>query len=314
MRSMIYPVPLAAIDIGSNAIRLILGELDQHGDVRTVKRVRESVRLGKDAFSGTGEISEKTIDRAVASFRKFRGILKDKGVTYVRAVATSALRDAKNRNDFVAKIKDASGITIQIIDGVEEGRLIYSAIASRLDLSEENSLLIDIGGGSAEITYTSEGQIRGTQTFKLGTVRMLQLLEDKGLKEKHLKGLIQERMGEVTSFIKDVVKKDELDSAVGTGGNLECLGKLRVALLNRTSMFTMSRNELGSLIEHLSGMSYKERVQFLRLRPDRADVIVPAALVTHAIMLAADIDVMNVPYVGLRDGILWDLAAQIQHD
>src|SRR4051812_10045077 len=162
MRSMIFPVPIAAIDIGSNAIRLILGELDQNGDVHTLKRIRESVRLGKDAFS-SGDISEKSMERAINSFKKFRQILRENGVNYVRAVATSALRDAKNGPVFVKKIKEATGINIEIIDGIEEGRLIFSGIASRLDISEDNSLLIDIGGGSAEITYAAEGQIRGTQ-------------------------------------------------------------------------------------------------------------------------------------------------------
>ena len=301
---------LAAIDIGSNAIRLVIGEADNHGDIKIIKKVREPVRLGKDVFS-SGNISLKTQTQAIASFLKFRELLRVHGVTAVRAVGTSALREAQNREAFIQEIARSSGLSIDVIDGIEEGRLIFSAVANRVDLHEKVSLLIDIGGGSVELTIADHGTPKNTQTFKMGTVRLLQVLEDRSLKEKQLRSVIAELMPPLRTFIDAQKKVLHIDQAIGTGGNFECLGKLRVALLEKNSIFSMTRIELGALVSHLESMSVKERIQFLRLRPDRADVVVPAALVTLAIMEAADVEVLSIPYVGLREGLLTDLLGRV---
>lgn len=300
---------LAAIDIGSNAIRLVIGERDQHGDIRILKKVREPVRLGKDVFS-TGTISEKTRKQALEAFARFTALLKSQGVHHAKAVATSALREARDRDSFVEQVREACGIRIDVIDGVEEGRLIFSAVAHRVNLTDRVALLIDIGGGSVELTVADHGSSVASQTFKLGTVRLLEALEEKGLKEKHLPELIQTNMGEARAFLQEVTRGRRLEVAIGTGGNFECLGKLRVALLHKSSIFSMTRAELNELSHRLQSRSVKERIQHLRLRPDRADVIVPAALVTLTIMELTGIDMLTIPYVGLRDGILADLSTK----
>lgn len=303
------PVPIGAIDIGSNAIRLVLGEVDHHGDIRVLKKIREPVRLGKDVFS-SGSISPKTMERAIAAFVKFAGLLKSHRTVAVRAVATSALREAKNREAFVSEVASASGMKIDIIDGIEEARLVYMAVSRRMDLNGQTALLIDIGGGSVEMTISINNSVRDTQTFPLGTVRLLQMLDERGLKEKHLKPLIQEHLRAVREFVETTSKGQPIDVCVGTGGNLECLGKLRVALLNRSSIFSMTYHELVQLNEHLGSMSIKERIQFLRLRPDRADVIIPAGLVVQQIMGFLGTELLQIPFVGLRDGILAEQAAR----
>lgn len=299
---------LGAIDIGSNAIRLVIGEIDDHGDIRIVKKMREAVRLGADVFKG-GEVSPKTREKAIETFIKFRDLLKSHGVQKSKAIATSALREANDRDSFIREVEAKSGIQINVIDGIEEGRLIFSAVAHRMDLDDNVALLIDIGGGSVELSVSDHGHVRSSQTFKLGTVRLLQMLEEKNLKEKHLSFLIETQFAAVQEFLDKELKGLHVDFAVGTGGNFECLGKLRVALLHKNSIYSMTREELSQLVEHLQTMSVKERIQFLRLRADRADVVVPAALVTQAVMKAAGTDVLMVPYVGLRDGILADLGA-----
>ncbi|RYZ74111.1 MAG: hypothetical protein EOP05_09490, partial [Proteobacteria bacterium] len=220
---------LAAIDIGSNAIRLVIGSMDEFGDIKIVKKVREPVRLGKDVFGG-GEISSKTRDKALDAFLKFRGLIKEHDVHFTKAVATSALREAKGRDEFVSQVKKSSGIEIDVIDGIEEGRLIYSAVSQRMNLNDKVVLLIDIGGGSVELTIADHGVRKATQTFKMGTVRLLQFLETRGLKEKHLSDVIREHAGPVKDFLATHLKGLHLDLAIGTGGNFETLGKLRVAL------------------------------------------------------------------------------------
>lgn len=301
---------IAAIDIGSNAIRLIIGETDPFGDIRILKKVREPVRLGEDSF-GSGEISAKTFEKATTAFLKFKDLLSANGVRHVKAVATSALREARNRDSFVQEIKRASGIPIEVIDGIEEGRLIFSAVAHRVNLEDSTALLIDIGGGSVELTVAIDGSPVGTQTFKLGTVRLLQLLQQRGLKEKNLEELIAEQIGPARSFLQNQTRKGGIDFAIGTGGNLECLGKLRVSLLHKSSIFSMTRAELNEIVTHLQSLTVKERIQYLRLRPDRADVVIPAALVTKTVMEIANIERLSIPYVGLRDGLLAELNSKV---
>lgn len=310
MSSMSIPQRLAAIDVGSNAIRLVIGGLDAHGDITILKKVREPVRLGQDVFS-TGELSEKTREKAIDAFVKFKSHIKDGDIKAVRAVATSALREAKNRDAFVADVKAASGIQIDIIDGIEEGRLIFGAVSHRVNLNDKVALLIDIGGGSVELTIADHGHPVATQSFKLGTVRLLQEIAKRGLQEKALRPMIEELMGPARDFIKKETRSLHVDLAIGTGGNFETMGKLRVAILHKSSIFSMTANEIGDLAAHLETMTVKERIQYLRLRPDRADVIIPASHVTRAVMEVAQTDVLNIPYVGLRDGILNDLGSKL---
>lgn len=297
---------LAAIDVGSNAIRLVIGELHASGEIRVLKKYREGVRLGKDTFS-QGIISKKCMDRTVETFVKFKSFLKEQNVKHIRAVATSAMREASNRKVFVDAVMKHTGINVEVIDGLEEGRLIFSAVSNRVDLAGSRSVLIDVGGGSVEITIAEGFKIKATQSFPLGTVRLIEALETRGLKEKHLPTVIEENFKTVRSYLRDQLKGKPVDFAIGTGGNFECLGKLRVALLSKTSIYSMTFEELTELTDHLASMTVKERVQFLRLKNDRADVVVPAALVTLAIMEAIPTDTLNIPFVGLRDGILASL-------
>jgi exopolyphosphatase / guanosine-5'-triphosphate,3'-diphosphate pyrophosphatase len=299
---------LAAIDVGSNAIRLVIGEIDTSGEIRVLKKYRESVRLGKDTFS-QGSISKKCAERTLETFVKFKTFLKEQNVKHVRAVGTSALREASNSKALVGEIAKLTGIQVEVIDGLEEGRLIFSAVANRVDLDGSRSVLIDIGGGSVEVTIAEGHKIKATRSFPLGTVRMLEILEQRGLKEKHLPPIIEENFRPVRNYLREQLKGKAVDFAIGTGGNFECLGKLRVALLSKTSIYSMTFEELTELTDHLASMTVKERVQFLRLKNDRADVVVPAALVTLAIMESIPTDTLNIPFVGLRDGILASLLA-----
>lgn len=301
---------IAAIDIGSNAIRLVIGGVDQHGDIRILKKIREPVRLGKDVFAN-GTIGAKTREKALDVFKSFAGLLQEFDVHHSKAVATSALRDARDRQEFVDQVHKSSGIKIDVIDGIEEGRLIFSAVAHKVNLTDKVALLIDIGGGSVELTIVDHGSSRATETFKLGTLRMLQILETRGLKEKALRDIIDESMIAARGFLSRQLKDLHVDIVIGTGGNFESLGKLRVALLHKNSIFSMTRHELAQLVEHLESMTYKERVQFLRLRPDRADVVIPAAIVTLAVMRHVDAEILGIPYVGLRDGILAELGTRM---
>lgn len=298
---------IAAIDIGSNAIRLVIGEFDEDScTLRTLRKLREPLRLGKDVFA-SGTISDKTILQAVEVFTKFRQLMDAYSVKNWRAVATSALREAQNQEQFVRKIKSDAGIQIAVINGQEEARLIHEAVAAQVNLHNKLAVMIDIGGGSVEITVSSNGKIRAANSYNLGTVRLLQKMEEQKLKEKHLKTWIEENNKPVLDFIDRHAKGEKVDLCIGTGGNLEFLGKLRVQILDKDSTFSLRPKELLQISDHLISMTIKDRIDRLGMRADRADVIVPAALIVHSLLEHVGTHRLLIPAVGLKDGILVDL-------
>lgn len=301
--------PLSAIDIGSNGIRMIVGELkDNHLQVQ--RKLRAPIRLGKDVFKN-GQISEESIQKAEEAFGQFRDLNRQLGIKLCRAVATSAVREARNRDEFVSRIYRHSKIRIETIDGIEEARLIHSAVQREVDLSKKRILLIDIGGGSVEVSFSENGMMSATQSFPMGTVRMLQALSQRKLDEKGLKVLMGEFLSPLTSYLESHIGHAAPEWAVGTGGNLECMGKLKIELLRRSPGTLVSLPELVEISARLSKLSIKDRIEKLKLRPDRADVILPAILLVKTVLRQAGTGKILIPGVGLRDGLLWSLAERV---
>jgi exopolyphosphatase/guanosine-5'-triphosphate,3'-diphosphate pyrophosphatase len=296
---------LAAIDIGSNAIRMMISELSPHG-LTPLRKYRIPIRLGADVFE-KGKISGKNLKAAARAFRKFKEVAQKSKVSRIRAVGTSALRESKNGKAFVELIHRKSGIRIEVIDGVEEARLIHMAVAKELHLEGHRSLLIDIGGGSVELTFSDHGLMSATQSFPFGTVRTLEMMKKKNLQESQLNLVIGEFITPLSHFIHSQAPNFQLEFAVGTGGNLEALGKLKAVLLKKSSKGGISYSELSEMIEKLRGMSIKDRIEKLELRPDRADVIIPAAMVVQAVLRQAGLQKILIPYVGLKDGLMWSM-------
>jgi len=299
---------IAAIDIGSNAIRMVLAEFSPRG-LLLLKKYRIPIRLGADVFE-KGRISGKNLRAAARAFRKFREISDKSQVMRIRAVGTSALREAKNRGAFLELIRRKSGIRIEVIDGVEEARLIHLAVAKELHLEGHRTLLVDIGGGSVELTFSEAGLMTSTQSFPFGTVRTLNHLKRKNLNENQLSVVIGEYITPLSHFIHSQTETSPLDFAIGTGGNLEALGRMKSKILKKSSKGVLTLGELSLIIERLRTLSLKERIEKLALRADRADVIVPAALVIQATMRQAHIEKILIPYVGLKDGILWSMVSR----
>lgn len=297
---------LSAIDLGSNAIRLIIGEVRDRR-LHTIKKFRAPVRLGKDVFRG-GRISEQTVRDALEAFENFAAIHRRYNVAACRAVATSAVREAKNGAEFVSLVRAKTGIAIEIIDGIEEARLIHAAVQREVDLSRKRIMLMDIGGGSVEITFSENGLMSATQSFPMGTVRMLQMLADRRLGETGLRVIMGEFLAPLGHYIESHAGSQPVEWAVGTGGNLECMGRLKVQLLKRSPHTLVSLQELVEITARLERLSVRDRIEKLELRPDRADVIVPALMLVKTVLRQAGIKKILIPGVGLRDGILWSLA------
>jgi exopolyphosphatase / guanosine-5'-triphosphate,3'-diphosphate pyrophosphatase len=304
-------VNISAIDIGSNAMRMVIGDVDESWQVRTVENIRLPVRLGQDVFD-KGYLQETTLQQTEEVFLHFRQMTEKYNVRQLRAVATSAAREAENRDHLVDRVFRTSGIEIEIISGDEEARLIHLAVAHVLNLEDKRTVLIDIGGGSVEVTLSSGRNIIFTDSYNMGTVRLLQKLN--GSKSKHpseLGSLVREYVEAARYRIEKDLGDEKIQVCAGTGGNVEEIGHLRQKLLKAESDRFITLEELEELIEHLERLTYEERMHKLKLRADRADVILPASIVLHLIAREAGVKQIMIPNVGLKDGILLDIAEDL---
>ena len=306
------PVPtIAAIDVGSNAIRLAIANPNADGGYQTIYSVREPVRLGQDVFT-KGTISGHTIDRSIQTFTDFKQKLEQHHVTHVKAVGTSALREATNRDSVLKSIAKSTGIEISIIGGEEEARLIHLAAKQAINLKSKVALLIDIGGGSVEVVLADDTTILATESYSMGSVRLLKILDEKAGGEERFNQLVTEYVDATQRRLEREIGNQKIDVCVGTGGSIEAIGDLRRDMFDKNSNQKVTVDELKSLVKKLRGTTFEERIQDLRLRPDRADVIVPAAIVLLKIVQQAGVSEVVIPGVGLKDGVLLEILSQLR--
>jgi exopolyphosphatase/guanosine-5'-triphosphate,3'-diphosphate pyrophosphatase len=304
---------LAAIDIGSNALRLVLAELGADGKLEVTENRREPVRLGHDVFL-KGAFSEATLERALAAILDFSKAIQKFGAEAVRAVATSAVREAANRDLFLDRVLQSTGIEVQIIPGAEEARLTYLAAANRIDLTKSSALLVDVGGGSVEVTLVQNGEIVFTTSHSLGAVRLLELLSSGEGGEAAFHKLAREYTSTLQGKIRSELRGQPVESIVAMGGNAEALADLGPAKRDDRGTATLTRTRLKELIAELAALSYHERIEKWGLREDRADVILPAALVYDRVAATAKTDTILVPFIGVKDGLLLDLVDELHGD
>jgi len=291
-------VKLAAIDIGTNACRLLISEVIpvEGGQTKFNKLnlVRIPLRLGFDVFE-TGEISKEKRGMLFQSMKAYSHIMNAYGVSKHIAVATSAMRDAKNRKEIVQKVFLETGINIQIISGDFEASLIYeSHIAEKLD-QDTNYLYVDVGGGSTELTLISKGQLTFKESFNIGTIRLL-------------KNQVNDADWEyMKTRLKDATKEYSKLLAIGTGGNINKV----FSLSKRKDGKTLDLDLLKSYYKEFSSCTLEERIQLYQLREDRADVIVPALLIYTQVMKWASINEILVPKIGLVDGLIQHLYEEL---
>jgi exopolyphosphatase/guanosine-5'-triphosphate,3'-diphosphate pyrophosphatase len=301
---------LAAIDIGTNAIRLVISDVDAKLSTRTIQSFREPVRLGQEVFT-EGRISEQTITRAVEAFSRFRARIDENAVSHVKAVATSAVREAQNSEIFLDRVLQSSRIEIEVISAQEEARLIHLAVARTVDFKNRVAMLVDIGGGSVEITIATDKRILLAESYKMGSVRLLEILDEHTLGEARFNRMVVEYVDATYRRMRKAIGKQKIELCVGTGGSSECMGELRQLLYDKNSSQKITADELSRLVTHLESMTTEERVERLQLRPDRADVIVPAAIVLNAMVERTKVSEVVIPGVGLKDGVLLDLAKDV---
>jgi exopolyphosphatase/guanosine-5'-triphosphate,3'-diphosphate pyrophosphatase len=287
----------AAIDIGSNAIRLlIVTVIEKAGRITQFKKtslVRVPIRLGADVFL-EGEITEENYLRLVDAMMAYKLLMQTHKVIRYRACATSAMREAGNGSEIVRRIKKETGIEIQIIDGKDEAAIIASTDLLDLIDTERSFLYVDVGGGSTEFTVFANGHIIASKSFRLGTLRILNNMVQKSDWE------------EVQKWIEKNTSEHENIDLIGSGGNINSIYKSSEKRIGEP----LSYFYLTNYYEKLKSLSYNDRIFELQMNPDRADVIVPATQIYLSAMKWSKAENIYVPKIGLSDGIIRSLYSE----
>ncbi len=287
---------LAACDVGSNAMRLVIARVIGDSD-RFLQReasYRVPLRLGEDAFT-RGALSAEKVDGLIAVFRAFRLLVDFFKPAKLRACATSAMREAENGTASVERVWNETGIRIEIITGAEEARTLFSNHMEAGLSPQKDYLYVDVGGGSTELTLLADGKVARSESFRIGGVRLLQSRVDVSEWDR------------MKAWIEELPRGIRPTDAIGTGGNISKIYDLVVG----TPGGQLSRRRIREVVQALEPMSIEERIRSHGLKPDRADVIVPAGKVYYQVMKWADIKAMVVPKMGVADGLLSQMFEQI---
>jgi len=287
---------LAGIDIGSNAIRLLVANVITYKDseypsFKKSALVRVPIRLGADTFL-KGSISEENKNRMVKALEAFKLLMDVHGVQNYYACATSAMREAKNGKEVIEEIFEKTAVKINLIDGKKEAAIIFSTDLTNIVKNDKSYVYVDVGGGSTEITIFSNGKIINSKSFKIGTVRLLN-------KQKSFKDIWEN----MEVWIKANTKKLHKPILIGSGGNINKIFKLSGKPIGKP----LSLIYMKAQYHFLKKMSFEERISELDLNPDRADVIIPATKIYLSAMKWSNAKKIYVPKIGLADGIVKSL-------
>jgi exopolyphosphatase/guanosine-5'-triphosphate,3'-diphosphate pyrophosphatase len=296
---------VAAIDVGSNAVRMGIARLDGRSGLEYLQVHREPLRLGQDSFT-QGRISTAHRRSLVETFQRFKELFDQNAVVAYRAVATSALRDAANAQSVIDEIRKRTRIQLEVIDGLEEARLIHTAVVRSRCVSTAQFMLVDIGGGSVEIVVSKNSQIQFIQSLPAGTVRLLGRSDSSRDAKAALRQQIEKHLAKIDSPLRTLLQPGACEM-VATGGNPRTLGRLRADVFNKTNRAKIKRTELEFLVDNLFGCSDKERMQRYQLGANRVDVILPASMILLRLMEMFEFTKIKLPPEGLKEGLIYGL-------
>ena len=291
---MATPKRIAAIDVGTNSIHMIVAELQRRG-YRVVDKEKEMVQLGLSSLDGA-PLSESAMTRGVAAIAHMADVARGWNVEEIIAVATSAVREAPNRRDFLRRVKEASGVKVRVISGEEEADYIYRAIRSSIDLGGGTSLCVDIGGGSVEFIIATASEIYFTASEPLGSLRLAQRFNLQDLASDDDINACRRFVAGHLRRVHKKVRHIGVDQCIGTSGTIQALASLVTPPFSRAS--------LEELLSKLTGTTAKERVERLGVEEKRANTIIAGAAVLLAILETLDIESLVVCPAAIREGII----------
>jgi exopolyphosphatase/guanosine-5'-triphosphate,3'-diphosphate pyrophosphatase len=301
----------AAIDIGSNSVRLKISRL-QAGRLKEIHEDREVTRLGEGVFSG-GLLSPQAMSQTVRVLRRFHRATQECGTDSVRVVATAALRDARNSRTFLEWVRSTTGWTIEIISGLEEARLIHLGVVSTGRMAAHSVLLVDLGGGSCELTLSRDGQLRDTISLPLGAVRLTgEFLHHDPPRKNELKRL-QEFVAREIARIQDRIRSARAGAVIATSGTAAALAAVasRMARLQkRRPAANATREMIRRIAKQITSLPLEQRRKVPGIGPRRAEIISAGAVVFAELLERCHLEGFRYSALGLRDGILAQMAAE----
>jgi exopolyphosphatase/guanosine-5'-triphosphate,3'-diphosphate pyrophosphatase len=291
-------VKVAAIDIGSNSVRLLISNVVENGSGILFKKsalIRVPVRLGAAAFT-EHKIPKHTIDRLIEAMKGFKHLMRANEVVHYKGCATSAMREAKNGKEIVKRIREEAGIDIEIISGQHEAAMIFNSQQAQAAKIGNNCLFVDVGGGSTEVTIFVNKEPLAAASFNIGTIRILQ------------QQVTKEDWKEMKDWLKKHLRQIAQFSMIGSGGNINRISKIAQLKPGKA----MSYDMLNNIIQHIKSYSVEDRIKILDLNPDRADVIIPAGEIFLSLMQWTKTSKIYVPKIGLGDGIVREVYKELK--
>jgi exopolyphosphatase/guanosine-5'-triphosphate,3'-diphosphate pyrophosphatase len=284
---------VAVIDLGSNAVRLKIAEVTSLSNFKVIEKIRLPIRIGEDVFQ-TGAVTTSKIEELVVGFKQFRAYIDRYHVQEIEAVATSALRDAENSILIIKKIEETTNIKLRVISGIEEANLIYQIIAHEIPIMTGKTLLIDIGGGSTELSAVNEGILQNVQSFNVGTLRILN--DNKSAMTQLIESIQFQATGQQIKLI-------------GTGGNLRRIRKLRKKIFSRADPTIIHKSEALEMFKYLKDLSALQLMKKYDLKHDHAEIMVPALKIFTTILNEINVEIIHLPKIGLLDSLILKMSS-----
>lgn len=309
----------AFMDIGTNSVRMLVVEITANKSYKILRKEKEMVRLGEREFADR-LLQPEAMDRAVVVCAKFAELARTFGVDDITVVATSATREAENQSEFVARVASEAGLDVRVVSGLEEARLIYLGVSRSVQLGDQKTLFLDVGGGSTEMILGDGERYDYLASLHLGAIRLTNLF----LADDNDVPIAGARYDKVRQHVYNRsiraiqrIRGSKLDLAIGSSGTIENLADIAVRMFagrKRTREDTLKRDELRQVVEHLCSLPTEKRMKVPGINPQRADIIVGGAAIVDALMDALDIGEMQISDRGLQDGLLVDYLSARKHD
>ena len=303
-----FPLRVGVVDMGSNAIRFVIADFIAPSTWTALISERIPLRLALHV-SEAGHLSDEGIEAAVAVMERFRDALAERDVEHYRAVATSAVRESANRRSLVKQVHARTGLRLEVISGAEETRLVYRAARARIPLGTEPWLMADLGGGSLEVAIVDGEGIRSLESFAIGTVRLLEEFRGDSAGPDRIRRLLDEYVAGLR--FDSFGERPQLSGYIATGGNVDDLARVAGASPDDDGVQLLELNALRKAMKTLAAMTVEERIERFQLRDNRADVIVPAAMIYARLAERFGVSRMHVPNVGVKEGAMIDLVDDV---
>jgi len=304
---------IAVIDIGSSAIRMVIAEITPTSDIRQIENLQKAVRFGKDVFT-TGRLSNAAMREGIDVLKNFNEVIKSYGVTRVQAIATSAVREALNRDTFIDRIYVRTGIDVEVVEGPEENRLgliaVESALGDKLDLNVRNCLIVEVGSGSTEMIILNKGQVEITRTLSLGSIRLPEEAVAGKTDPSAMARILRRNIHEVAVYAAREYSLDQVDTFIAMGGDMRFVCRQLQEMVD-ASFVTLEKKAFLAFITKLSKMSVEEIAQQYGIPYSQAETIYPALLVYSNFLAETKAENVIVPMVSIRDGLLVELTQML---